>query len=145
MIGVLIGGKQAQYTGKTLCDDRGRDWNDTPTSRGTPRIASRWEISLPCWLSGEEPAGQCRTCGSFPGSGRSLGGGSDNPSGILAWETHGQRSLLGNSPWGLKRVGHTWVAKQQSFQRESPADTLISGSSPPELWDNFYCSKAPNL
>ena len=27
-------------------------------------------------------------------------------SSILAWGFHGQGSLEGNSPWGLKRVGH---------------------------------------
>ena len=34
-------------------------------------------------------------------------GGSGNSSNILAWETHRQRSLLGNSPWGHKRVRHS--------------------------------------
>ena len=34
-------------------------------------------------------------------------------SSILAWEIHGQRSLVGNSPWGHKRVGHDLAAKQQ--------------------------------
>ena len=41
--------------------------------------------------------------GSIPGSGRSPGGGND----ILVFlpgESHGQRSLMGYSPWGLKRV-----------------------------------------
>ena len=28
-------------------------------------------------------------------------------SSILAWEIHGQRSLVGYSPWGHKRVGLT--------------------------------------
>ena len=27
-------------------------------------------------------------------------------SSILAWRIHGQRSLVGNSPWGHKRVRH---------------------------------------
>ena len=27
-------------------------------------------------------------------------------SSILAWETHGQRALVGYGPWGCKRVGH---------------------------------------
>ena len=26
--------------------------------------------------------------------------------GILAWKSHGQRSLVGYSPWGHKRVRH---------------------------------------
>ena len=34
-------------------------------------------------------------------------------SSILAWEIHGQRSLVGNSPWGHKRVDHNLVTKEQ--------------------------------
>ena len=34
-------------------------------------------------------------------------------SSILAWEIHGQRSLVGYSPWGLKRVGQDLETKQQ--------------------------------
>ena len=38
-------------------------------------------------------------------------------SSILAWETHGQKSLAGYSPWGSKRVGHNLVTEQfNSFQ-----------------------------
>ena len=34
-------------------------------------------------------------------------------SGILAWESHGQRSLAGYSPWGCKESdGHDLVTKQ---------------------------------
>ena len=32
---------------------------------------------------------------------------------ILAGESHGQRSLVGYSPWGRKRVGHNLMTKQQ--------------------------------
>ena len=34
-------------------------------------------------------------------------------SSILAWEIHGQRSLVGSSSWSHKRVGHNLVTKQQ--------------------------------
>ena len=34
-------------------------------------------------------------------------------SSILAWETHGQRSLAGYSPWDHKGVGHDLATKQQ--------------------------------
>ena len=30
---------------------------------------------------------------------------------ILAWKCHRQRSLVGNSPWGHKRVGHKLVTR----------------------------------
>ena len=40
-------------------------------------------------------------------SGRSPGGGYGNPTpGFLPGESHGERSLMGYSPWGLQRVGH---------------------------------------
>ena len=34
-------------------------------------------------------------------------------SSILAWNSHGQRSLVGYSPWGHKNARHDLVAKQQ--------------------------------
>ena len=34
---------------------------------------------------------------------------------FLPGKSHGQRSLVGYSPWGLKRVGHDLVTKQQQF------------------------------
>ena len=34
-------------------------------------------------------------------------------SSILAWKSHGQRSLAGYSPWGHKRVRHNLVTEQQ--------------------------------
>ena len=117
MTGVLIGGKLGYNT-------QGKRWVMTEAEigmihlrvkeyQGLPAARERWEIILPWWLSGEEPAGQCRIWGwgSFPRSGRSLKGGSGNPSSILTWETHAQRSILGNSPCGRKRVRHNWVAK----------------------------------
>ena len=43
--------------------------------------------------------------GSIPGSGRSSGGGNGNPTPVfLSGESHGQRSLVGYSPRGCKRV-----------------------------------------
>ena len=34
---------------------------------------------------------------------------------FLPGKSHGQRSLVGYSPWGGKRVGYNLVAKQQQF------------------------------
>ena len=40
-----------------------------------------------------------------------------NHSSILAWETHGQKSPAGYSPWGPKRVEHDLAIEQlNSFQ-----------------------------
>ena len=51
-------------------------------------------------------AGDRRDTGLIPGLGRSPGGGHDNPLQYSCLENpHGQRSLVGYSPWGC-RVGH---------------------------------------
>ena len=44
-------------------------------------------------------AGDTRDVGSVPGLGRSPGVGNGTHSSILAWRFHGQRSLVGYSPW----------------------------------------------
>ena len=48
-------------------------------------------------------AGAARDMGSILGSGRSPGGGNDNPlQYFLPGLSHGQRRLVGYSPWGHK-------------------------------------------
>ena len=49
-------------------------------------------------------AGDMRDLGSVPGSGRSPGEGNGNPPTpvFLPGKSHGQRNLVGYSPWGLK-------------------------------------------
>ena len=53
-------------------------------------------------------AGDVRDAGSIPGTGRSPGGGNGNPL-QCSWsgESHGQRSLVGYSPWGCKESDMT--------------------------------------
>ena len=44
--------------------------------------------------------------GSIPGPGRSFGEENGSPVPVfLLGKSHGQRSLVGHSPWGCKRVG----------------------------------------
>ena len=70
-------------------------------------------VGLPWWLSGQEPACQCRRRRFDPWVGK------------LPWRwkwqsslvflpgiSHGQRSLVGYSSWGHKRVGHDLATKQ---------------------------------
>ena len=45
---------------------------------------------------------QLQDAGLIPELGRSLEEEIATHSGILAWESHGQRSLAGYSPWGCK-------------------------------------------
>ena len=56
--------------------------------------------------------------GSIPGSGRSLGEGNGNPLQYPCLENpHGQRILVGYSPWGRKELDttYTYTAKHSLF------------------------------
>ena len=54
---------------------------------------------------GKEPACNSRDLGSIPGLGRHPGGGNGNPFQYFCLENpHGQSSLVGYSPWGLKEL-----------------------------------------
>ena len=52
-------------------------------------------------------AGDARVLGSIPESERSSREGNGNPSSILAWKIHGQRSQEGYSSWGHKELDTT--------------------------------------
>ena len=68
-------------------------------------------FGLPWWLSSKESAcnaGAVGDKGSIPGSGRSPGEGHGNPlQYFLPGESHGQRSLVGCSPWGCEQSDTT--------------------------------------
>ena len=66
---------------------------------------------FPGGSAGKESASIAGDQGLIPGWGRSPGEGNGNPLVFLPGESHGQRSLEGNSPWGHKRVGHDLVNK----------------------------------
>ena len=55
-------------------------------------------------------AGYVRNVGSIPGLGKSPGGGHSNPFQYKPGESHGQRSLAGDSPWGHKKSDTTEVS-----------------------------------
>ena len=75
------------------------------------------------WLSlvflgssdGKESACSAGVLGSIPGLGRSLGGGHGNPLLYSCLDNpHGQRSLVGYSPWGCKELDTTeWISRAQ--------------------------------
>ena len=59
-------------------------------------------------LSGKESACSVGDLGLIPGLGRSPGGGHGNPLQYsLSGESHGQRSLVGYSPWCCKELDRT--------------------------------------
>ena len=69
---------------------------------------------LLCWLGGKESTSQCRSCGFDLWSRKIPGRRKWQPTPVfLPGKSHGQRSLVGYSPWGRKRVGHDLVNKKQ--------------------------------
>ena len=59
---------------------------------------------LPGWLSGKESTCQCSRHTSILGLGRPPAEGMATHSSILPGESHGQRSLVGYSPWGCREL-----------------------------------------
>ena len=73
------------------------------------------------WLSGNlNPPTNAGDLGLIARSGRSPRGGNGKPTPVfLPGKFHGQRSLVGYSPWDHKKVRHDLVTKQQeSFKVE---------------------------
>ena len=66
------------------------------------------------WVSGKEPACQCRRQGFSPWVGKIPWRRKWQPTpGFLPGEPHGQMSLAGYSPWS-HRVGHNLATKQET-------------------------------
>ena len=66
------------------------------------------------WLSGKESACQCKRCGFSPWVRKIPWRRKWPPTPVfLPGKSHRQRSLVGCSPWGHKRLGHNLVTKQK--------------------------------
>ena len=66
------------------------------------------------WLSGKESTCQCRRPGFCLWVGQIPWRRKWQPTPVfLPGKSHGQRSQMGCSPWGRKRVGHNLVTKQR--------------------------------
>ena len=81
-------------------------------------ILSLWVVLI-CisltWLSGKEPTCHAEGVGSIPGSGKSYGEGNSNPLPVfLPRKSRGQRTEVGHSPRGRKRVRHNLATEQQT-------------------------------
>ena len=74
----------------------------------------------PRWPGSKELACQCMRCkrlSFYPWVGKVPWRRKWHPTPVfLPGEFHGQRSLVGYSPWGPKRVGHDLVTKQLQFR-----------------------------
>ena len=62
---------------------------------------------FPGGLDGKESVCNVEDPGSILGQGRPLEKGMATHSSILAWRIHGQRSLVGYSPWDCKELDMT--------------------------------------
>ena len=75
---------------------------------------------LPWWFSGEESACQCwrlRRRGLDPRGGKILWQRKWQPTPVfLLGKSHGQRNLVGYSPWDRKRVGNNLGTKQKQLK-----------------------------
>ena len=60
-------------------------------------------VSSPAGSDSKESACNAGDLGLIPGLARSPGGGNDYPSRFLPGEFHGQKILVGDSPWGCKK------------------------------------------
>ena len=68
------------------------------------------------WLSGKESTCQCSRLGFDPWVRKVPWRRKWQPTPVfLPGKPHGQRSLVGYSPWGRKRIRHDLVTKQQMF------------------------------
>ena len=71
-------------------------------------------IVLPWWLTDKEIRLQCGRLGLDPWVGNSPWRRKWKPTPVfLSGEFHGQRRLVGYSPWDHKRFGHNLATKQQ--------------------------------
>ena len=79
-----------------------------------------WHTGFPRWLRGKEPACQHRRLEFDPWVREMPWRRKWQPTPVfLPGKSHGQRSLVGHSPWGHKRVGqgHNLATKQQQQHR----------------------------
>ena len=103
----------------------------SPHVQSTPADSSFiFSLWLPhpkaCWHRGftKKPTCQCRRCGFNPWVRKTPWRRKWQPTQVfLPGNSQGQRSLVGNSPWGHKRLGHDWVIKQH------PITTLCLNST----------------
>ena len=86
---------------------------------------------FPSGSDGKEPACNSGDLGSIPGLGRYPEGGNGNPFQYSCLENpHGQRSLVGYSPWGLKELDmNKWLSTMKHLSQ-----SLICF-----LKDSLYC------
>ena len=87
-------------------------WKKIGYQRG--RTIENLLFTIYTWLSGKEPACQCRRHGFNPWVGKIPWRRKWQPTPVfLSGKSHGQRSLMDYSSWGHRRVRYDLVTKQQ--------------------------------
>ena len=87
------------------------------TRRGSEKLGSLVPYGqineLSWWLHGKQSTCQCRRLGFDPWVRKIPWRRKLQPISVLPGESHGQRSLVGYSPWNCKSVTHDLATKQQ--------------------------------
>ena len=97
-------------------------------TKGQTRLSDRTELELSRWLSGKESACQYRRQEFDPWVGKISWRREWQPTLIFSpGESHGERRLMGYSPWCQKRVGHDLATRQQRMM-----EYIFLTLSPPE-------------
>ena len=82
---------------------------------------------FPWWLSGKEPICQCRRCRFDPWIRKISWRRKWQPTSVfLPGKSHIQRSLVGYSQWGVKRVRHDLATQQQQQQPQHLTPQLLT-------------------
>ena len=86
-------------------------------------------LGLPCWLSGKEPTCRCGRHGFNPWVRKIPWRRKWQPIPVfLPGKSHGQRSLMGHSLWGHKRVGQDSATEQQDKVKGSKGPDVVNAS-----------------
>ena len=93
------------------------------SSTGLHRVRHDWSDLAAAAADGKEPNCNEGDLGSIPGLRRSPGEGHGNPLQYSCLDNpHGQRGLVGYSPWG-HRVRHDWATKHSAAIEPSTASS----------------------
>ena len=91
------------------------------------RVAHSSILGLPWWVLGLRIHLQCRRPGSIPRLGRSPVGGHGNPSQYSCLENpHGQRKLVGYSPFGRKELDTTEHSTKLNYSWSCPRQRRVT-------------------
>ena len=103
----------------------------------------QWNLSW--WFSGKESPCQCRIRGFYPLVWRAPGEGTGNSTPVfLPGKSHGQRSLVGYSPGGLKRDRHDLATKQTNKKQNNNKKCVYMCMKDNFIWE-AYCGQLQSI